>query len=84
MNKLTSALAAVLVLGSASVALADDLAIDQAADALRSYGPVVSQPIAFTTKSVALTSKNVALPQNGRSNDSWMDRASQSFDGGGY
>lgn len=75
MNKLTSALAAVLVLGSASVALADDPAIDQAADALRSYGPAVSQ-------SAPLVTKNVALPHNVQINGSWMDRASQTFSGG--
>lgn len=66
MTKLTSALAAILVLGSASVALA----------APRAYAPLVNQPT-FSTKSVA-------LPQNVQTNDAWMDRASQSFDGGGY
>jgi hypothetical protein len=76
MNKLTSALAAVLVLGSASLALADDLATDQAADAVRSYGPAV-------THQGPLTSKNVALPRNVQTNSSsWMDRASQTFSGG--
>ena len=64
MNKLTSALAAVLVLGSASVALA----------APRTYA---TQPASFVTKSVA-------LPYSAQANESWMDRASQSFDGGGY
>ena len=75
MNKLTSALTAVLILGSASVALADDPAIDQGADALRNYGPVVSQ-------SAPLVTKNVALPRNVPTNASWMDRASQTFSGG--
>ena len=75
MKKLASVLAAVLVVGSASVALADDLSTDQAADAIRSYGPVVNQPAPFA-------SKNVALPHNVRTGSSWMDRASQSFDGG--
>ena len=65
MNKLTSALAAILVLGSASVALA----------APRHHA-VVNEPAAFATK-------NVALP-NTPANEAWMDRASQSFDGGGY
>ena len=78
MKTLTSALAAILVIGSASLALADDPAIDQAADAMRHYGPVVHQPL--TTKSVALP-KTV---QTGsvQTGSSWMDRASQSFDGG--
>ena len=75
MNKLTSALAAILVIGSASVALADDLSIDQAADAVRAYGPVVNQTAPIATK-------NVALPHNVRTGSSWMDRASQSFEGG--
>jgi hypothetical protein len=61
MKKLTSALAAVLVLSTASVALA----------APRSH---FNEPASVVTK-------NVALPQ---ANESWMDRASQSFDGGGY
>ncbi len=75
MNKLASVLAAVLVIGSASVALADDYT-DQTADALRSYGPVVSQQ--------ALTTRPVALPRHPvQTNDpSWMDRASQTFSGG--
>jgi hypothetical protein len=80
MNKLTSVLAAVLVIGSASVALADDPATDLTADALRNYGPVASQQV--------LTTRPVALPQHRNKvqvpNDScWMDRASQTF-GGGY
>jgi hypothetical protein len=76
MKKLTSALAAILVVGSATVALADDPAIDQAADALRSYGPLVNHAAPFATK-------NVALPYNVRAESSWMDRASQTFGGGG-
>ena len=76
MTKLASVLAAVLVIGSASVALADDYT-DQAADALRNYGPVVSQQ--------TLTTRPVALPTHKAQNNdsSWMDRASQTF-GGGY
>ena len=79
-RKTTMALAATLILGSASLALADDYT-DQAADALRNYGPVAAQQ-------APLTSRNVALPHNTQirqQNDSaWMDRASQTFDGGGY
>lgn len=77
MTKLASVLAAVLVIGSTSLALADDPAIDQAADALRNYGPVVHQQ--------TLTTRPVALPRHSVQNNesSWMERASQSF-GGGY
>ena len=64
MTKLTSALAAILVLGSASVALA----------APREYAPLVNQPT-FSTQAVAL---------HQTAGDSWMDRASKSYDGGGY
>jgi hypothetical protein len=78
MNKLTTALAAILVLGSASVALADDPAIDLGADALRSYGPLINQPAPLVGRNVAL-SHNVQV-----ASDSWMDRASKSYDGGGY
>ncbi len=79
-RKTTMALAATLVLGSASLALADNYEIDQAADAMRNYGPVVHQ-------SAPLTSRQVKLQGNGQTstqNNSWMDRASQNFDGGGY
>ena len=76
MKNLTSVLAAVLVIGSASVALADDYT-DQAADAMRNYGPVASQQT-LTTRPVALPRHQVQAP----SNASWMDRASQTFSGG--
>ena len=74
MQKLTSALVAVLVIGSASAALADDYT-DQAADAIRNYGPVVHRQ--------TLTTRPVALPRHNVRNESWMERASQNFDGGG-
>ena len=73
MNKLTSALAAILVIGSASIALADDLSIDQAANAMRNHGPVVSQQAPLTTRSVSLP-HNFAAPA--------IDRAAQTFSGG--
>jgi len=76
MNKLASVLATVLVIGSASVALADDYT-DQAADALRSYGPLVNQQT-LTTRQVALPHHQVQVQNNA----SWMDRASQTFSGG--
>jgi hypothetical protein len=76
MNKITSVLAAVLVIGSASVALADDYT-DQAADALRSYGPLVNHQT-MTTRPVGLPRYKVL-----NSESSWMDHASQTF-GGGY
>lgn len=71
MYSLKTALAALIVLGSASVVLADDHT-DHAADAMRSYGPTVQKPAHLTTK-------NVSLPQATQS----MDFASQTF-GGGY
>ena len=77
MKKLTSVLAAILVIGSATVALADNLATDEAADAIRNYGPVVSQQ-SLTTRPVALQRQN----GNVATDSSWMDRASQTFSGG--
>jgi len=74
MQKLTSALVAVLVISSASVALADGYT-DQAADALRNYGPVVQQQ--------TLATRPVALPRPNVRNESWMERASQNIGGGG-
>jgi hypothetical protein len=77
MNKLTSVLAAVLVIGSTSLALADDPAIDQVSDAMRNYGPVVSQ---------TLTTRPVALPRHNKAQTdvpSWTDQASQPFGFGG-
>ena len=75
MNKLTSVLATILVIGSASVALADDPATDLTADALRNYGPVVSQQ--------TLTTRPVALPRHKVANDqSWTDSAPQGSNGG--
>ena len=70
-TKTKIAIAASLVLGSASLALADDYT-DQAADALRA--PVQVQ---------ALSSRPVAL-QNGFAvkAPNWIDRASQTESGG--
>ncbi len=79
-RKTTMALAATLVLGSASLALADDYAIDQNADAIRNYGTVINHTAPLTSKHVKLQG-NV---QTGTQNSNWMDRASQNFDGGGY
>jgi hypothetical protein len=75
MKTLISALAAVLVIGSASIALADDPAIDLAADSIRSYGPVASQQ--------SLKTRPVALPRHKNETDSSStDRGSQDFFGG--
>jgi hypothetical protein len=65
----SAALAAILVLGSASVALADGYT-DLTADAIRSYGPAVQQ-------TAPLTTKDVSLPQAKVQGGDWMDRASQ-------
>ena len=74
-TKTKIALAAVLVLGSASLALADGYT-DIAADALRNDGPVVQQP---------LETQHVALKQTRHvKSDAWMERASQTESGGGY
>ena len=72
MNTLKTILAASIVLGSASFAMADDYT-DQAADAMRAYGQVQ----VLTTKPVALQNKAVKAPvQNA------MDHASQTESGG--
>ena len=71
-NTFKSALAAIFVLGTASVALADDYT-DLVADGIHT-------PFA---QGQVLTTRPVALPQaRGIKSESWMDRASQSFDGG--
>ena len=69
-STIKTAFAALIVLGSASVVLADDHT-DHAADAMRNYGPVVQKPAQLITK-------NVSLPQAKQS----MDFATQSFSGG--
>jgi hypothetical protein len=72
MNTLKSALAAVIVLGTASVALADDYT-DLAADGIH----------APAAQSQVLTTKQVALPKAAaKTGESWMDRASQTESGG--
>ncbi len=75
-SKTKIALAAALVLGSASLALADDYT-DQAADAIRNDGPVVTQQ--FNTRQVALPH---GATQASPKSDAWMDRASQTESGG--
>ena len=76
MNKIASVLAAVLVIGSASVALADDAGTDLTADAMRNYGPVATQQT-LTTRPVALPRHQVQAPNVAPNSPSWMDRASQ-------
>lgn len=70
-----SAIAATVLLGTASVALADGYE-DQAADAIRNFGPVQAHQT-LTTRQVGLSKAPSAASEQ------WMDRASQSF-GGGY
>ena len=72
-NTFKSALAAIVVLGSASVALADDYT-DLVADGIHTP---VAQGAILTTKPVALSHTR------GAKSEGWMDRASQTF-GGGY
>jgi hypothetical protein len=69
LRNISIALAAILVLGSAGHALADGYT-DLAADAIRSYGPVVQQ-------TAPLTTKDVSLPQAKTFGGDWMERASQ-------
>jgi len=85
-------LATVLVVGSASLALADDYT-DQTADAMRSYGPaaqsrlLAARPVAqarqLTTRSVALRPSHAVPRAPTAAAEMWMDRASQNVDGGG-
>jgi hypothetical protein len=77
-TKTKMALAAALVLGSASLALADGYE-DQAADAMRNFGPVQAQQGQLTTRQVALP--KTSAPSAGT--ERWLDRASQNVDGGG-
>lgn len=71
---LKSVLAAVLVLGTVSATLASE------------FDPNLENryPTAKPVAEYALTSKNVSLDGRNVANSSWMDRASRSFDGGGY
>ena len=75
LTKTRLALAATLILGSATVALADD-GTPAALDTSRYAGPVVQQ---LTTRSVALSRSHAVSPAE----EQWVDRASQVFDGGG-
>jgi hypothetical protein len=82
-NSAKIAIAATLVLGSASLALADDYT-DLAADAIHA-NPQIAQQVApreaVTTRPV--TTRQVALPKSqGLISEQWMDRASQTVDGG--
>ena len=72
-RKSVMALAATLVLGSTTLALASE------------FDPNLENR--YPQAAVTLQSKQVALPtgqHNGTQNSSWIDRASQNFDGGGY
>ena len=64
-----STLAAILVLGTASLAFADGIG-DPTIDGMRNYGPIVR----------SLTTRPAALPQSSapQKSDGWMERASQS------
>jgi hypothetical protein len=89
--KVKIALAAALVAGSASLALAEGY-VDLRADSMRYDGPVAQAP-QLTTRRVALpsyqplTTRRVSMPlaeplQSGSTG--WMDHASQNYSGGGY
>ena len=86
-----TALAAVLVLGSASLAHAQgfdpNLANRYPSYAEPGvYGYSANSGTPGPLNAQSLQSRNVALPQGTvhSSSDAWMDRASQNFGGGGY
>ena len=76
LTKTKLALAATLVLGSASLALAEDSSSSFYVD---TYAPAALQQQALTTRPVALP--RVQAPSANA--NQWMDRASQVTDGGG-
>ena len=71
---LKTALAAIAVIGTASVALADDYT-DPMADGIHIHMPAVAGP--------SVAGQPVALLY-ATGSDGWMDQASRSYDGGGY
>jgi len=81
LTKTKIALAAVLVFGSASLALADD-GTDASLDTSRYSGPVVQQQIIMQQ---GLTTRPVALPrtQLPATSDEYINRPSRVFDGAG-
>ena len=71
LTKTKLALAATLILGSATVASAEGVSFD-------AYAPTAAQQQTLTTRPVALPQSRAVSPSTER----WMDRASQVFDGG--
>ena len=71
LTKTKLALAATLILGSATVASAEGVSFD-------AYAPAAVQQQTLTTRPVALPHSRGVSPATER----WMDRASQVFDGG--
>jgi hypothetical protein len=80
-TKTKTALAAVLVFGSASLALADD-GTDGALDTSRNSGPLAQQQIIMQQR---LTTRPVALPRTHlpATSDEYINRPSRVLDGGG-
>jgi hypothetical protein len=79
---ITKAILAILVvLGSASLAQAQEFDPN-----LANRYPAYAEPSVHAGAAHSLQSRDVALPQATlhSSSDAWMDRASQSFSGGGY
>ena len=76
LTKTKLALAATLIIGSASMAFAEDSSSSFAVD---TYVPAAIQQQALTTRQVALPFVQAPV----QSNDQWMNRASQVTDGGG-
>ena len=78
LTKTKLALAATLIIGSASMAFAEDSSSSFAVDTY--------VPAAIQQQARPLTTRQVALPfvqAPVQSNDQWMNRASQVTDGGG-
>lgn len=75
LTKTKLALAATLILGSASVALAED---GSSSFYIDTYAPAALQQQTLTTRPVVLPQSRAVSPAAER----WMDRASQVFDGG--
>jgi hypothetical protein len=70
-TKTRLALAATLILGSASVALAEGVSFDE------TYAPAAVQQQTLKTRPVALPRTHAPA-----ASEQWMNRASQVFDGG--
>lgn len=84
MSTIKTLLAGLLIIGSASLAQAQEFDPNLANRYPAYAEPGVSSPYQGV-RSDSLVSRDVALPQQTvHASDAWMDRASQNFSGGGY